>query len=142
MPTDPYKDNLFQGAQPHKFEFAREMRRSSTDAEEKLWKFIRDRKLSAAKFRRQHAISFFVLDFYCHEVKLCVEVDGGIHKDSENRKYDEARTIALKELGITVVRFSNEAVEKDITTVLDAIDSNLIRLRHLLLQEKDLNSIT
>lgn len=142
MVTDPYKDNLFQGALPHKFEFAREMRRSSTDAEEKLWRLIRDRRLNAAKFRRQHAISFFVLDFYCHEVKLCVEVDGGIHKATQNREYDEARTLALKELGITVIRFSNEAVEKDITTVVDSINCHLIRLRHLLLQEKDPNSIT
>ena len=134
----PYKENLFKGAEPTKFEFARKMRQRLTDAEEKLWQQLRNRKINGAKFRRQHPVSFYVLDFYCHEIKLAVELDGEIHETKTNKEYDNNRTQVLYELGITVLRFTNTEVEKDITNVIKEINSHLIRLRHLLLKEKEL----
>ena len=133
-----YKENLFAGAEPQKFEFARKLRQELTETEEKLWQQLRGSKINGAKFRRQHPIQFYVLDFYCHEVKLAVELDGRIHELKENKEYDQNRTKALNEIGVTVIRFANEQVEKNMADVIEEINSHLIRLRHLLLKEKDL----
>ena len=113
------------------------MRQELTQSEELLWQKLRNRKLEGAKFRRQHPLQQFILDFYCHEVKLAVELDGGIHELEENKEYDKLRTKNLEQLGITVIRFNNTQVEKQIPAVVEEIKQNLIRLRHLLLKEKD-----
>ena len=74
-----YNENLFFGASPEIHKFARELRRNLTEAEKILWQELRNRKLGGFKFRRQHPINKFVADFYCHEVKLIVELDGSQH---------------------------------------------------------------
>lgn len=100
---------------------ARALRENSTEAEEMLWSFLRNRKLNGLKFRRQQPMEGFILDFYCDQVKLGVEVDGGIHSLKKIQEYDEQRTCFLKEFGIEIIRFSNDVVLKDTERVLSEI---------------------
>jgi very-short-patch-repair endonuclease len=86
------------------------MRRKPTPAEELLWKVLRDRNIHGLKFRRQHPILFYIADFYCHELRLVVEVDGAIHGTPSQIKKDRERTVNLEANGIRVVRFTNEQV--------------------------------
>src|SRR3954470_12364139 len=81
-------------------ENARRLRKSSTEAEEKLWQHLRGRKLNNLKFKRQQPLEGFILDFYCDAAKLGVEVDGGIHTVKEQMEYDEQRTSFLSSIGI------------------------------------------
>src|SRR5688572_26149745 len=76
---------------------ARELRKNSTEAEEMLWSFLKDRKLNNLKFRRQQPLEGFILDFYCDQSKLGVELDGSIHSLKEVAEYDEQRTFFLNE---------------------------------------------
>jgi very-short-patch-repair endonuclease len=87
--------------------------------------FLRNRKLKGKKIRRQHPMDNYILDYYCHECRLAVEVDGGIHDNIRNREYDEARTKALNEPGIRVIRVSNEEVLNNIDQVLEKIAKHL-----------------
>ena len=72
-------------------------------------------------FRRQHPLDSFILDFYCHEVKLGIELDGAIHENKWQMKYDKGREEEIKALGITFIRFANTEVLEDIKKVLDKI---------------------
>jgi very-short-patch-repair endonuclease len=98
---------------------ARAMRRAPTEAEALLWNHLRNRHLAGFRFRRQHPIDRFVVDFCCPAVRLVVEVDGGIHKGMQEQ--DRARERFLRELGFDVVRFSNEAVLRETDRVLSDI---------------------
>ncbi len=82
---------------------------------------MRNRNLEGLKFRRQHPIDKFIADFYCHEKKLVIELDGTVHDDKMNAQYDEARSYELKGSGITVIRFRNSEVENNISFVLNEI---------------------
>ncbi|MBU0489823.1 MAG: DUF559 domain-containing protein [Bacteroidetes bacterium] len=112
---------LFFGASPYLFEKARALRRSETEAEYELWQKLRNRKLNGLKFRRQHPANQFVTDFYCHEIKLVVELDGSIHNDTTQQERDEGRTEMLHQHGVTVIRFSNEDVLYDLRKTLKKI---------------------
>ena len=105
-----YSNSLHLGANATTHKHARELRRSSTGAEDKLWELLRNRKLNGKKFRRQHPIANYVLDFYCHECKLAVELDGNYHNAEEAKEYDATRTKLLNEYGIKVLRFWNDDV--------------------------------
>ena len=98
---------------------ARELRRNETPAERALWRVLRDRGVNGLRFRRQHPLGGFVLDFYCAEVSLCVEVDGGVHDAQQER--DAHRTASLALRGIRVIRFRNEEVLTDLPFVLRRI---------------------
>jgi very-short-patch-repair endonuclease len=87
---------------------AKELRKSQTPAEEKLWKMLRNRKPGGYKFRRQHPIGGFIVDFYCDEVELMIELDGEIH--NRQKGYDQARDRWLSENGYQVLRFGNEVI--------------------------------
>jgi len=104
-------------------DFARTLRKGQTDAENVLWGILRDRRVHDAKFRRQHPIEIngkrFVLDFYCDEAKLAVELDGGQH--AERAAKDAARTGLLEQQGIAVLRFWDNDVLKETQTVLESI---------------------
>ncbi|MCC6130989.1 MAG: endonuclease domain-containing protein [Acidobacteria bacterium] len=100
---------------------ARELRHTSTGAEETLWESLRDRELGGMKFRRQHAFDSFILDFFCPERGLCVEVDGSVHGENEQRDRDAEKDAALRARGLKVLRFRNEQVEADLPSVLAAI---------------------
>ena len=103
---------------PQLLAFARHLRRELTDAERLLWSLLRNRRFYGLKFRRQHPLGSFVLDFYCHEAKLAVELDGGQHNRPEKRFRDERRTSFLKKNGIKVARFWNHEVLQQTESVL------------------------
>ena len=115
-----YFDNLYYNANKQIHAYAKELRKSMTHAEELLWNELRNRKIANCKFRRQHPIDIFIADFYCHEKKLIVEIDGEIH--NSQREYDINRTAEMENYGITVIRFENYEIENDIGTVLRKIE--------------------
>ena len=98
------------------------MRHAPTPAEELLWKHLRNRQVQNIKFRRQHAIERFIVDFFAVDVKLVVEVDGEIHNYTQRE--DAVRQEFLENLGLTVLRFSN-------SQVLDHIDSVLATIQQI-----------
>ncbi len=93
---------------------ARQFRRNETKAERKLWNALRGGKLAGLRFRRQHPLGRFTLDFYCEALRLCVEVDGGQH---DGRELDIERTSHLNALGIEVVRYWNNEVLENLDGV-------------------------
>ncbi len=118
--------NLFKGAVSTLFDNAHQLRLvDKTKAEEILWQELRNRKVENCKFRRQHPIGKFIADFYCHEKKLVIEVDGDYHNKEEQKEYDEARTQVINEYGITVIRFTNDEVLNNIQSVLNKIRQTL-----------------
>jgi very-short-patch-repair endonuclease len=104
---------------------ARNLRASQTSAEAKLWQALRNRKLARWKFRRQHPIDRYVVDFVTLDGKLIVEVDGVTHSKEAEIKYDEARTKVLEACGFLVVRVSNTDVYENLEGVLDMIETSL-----------------
>ena len=98
---------------------ARELRQEMTPAEKLLWAHLRNRQLAGLKFRRQHPLDRFIVDFYCAACKLVVELDGDIHNLQQER--DAVRTAELAQQGHQVIRFRNEQVLNDLETVLAAI---------------------
>lgn len=116
-----HKENLFKGANGYLFEFSRELRKRSTEAEEILWQFLRNKNHKGLKFRRQHPLKNYIADFYCHDLKLVIEIDGGIHNQEVNQVYDKQRTIVLNELGLSVIRFTNDEVLNQLPEVLKKI---------------------
>jgi len=100
---------------------ARYLRRNSTDAEVVLWKRLRNRKFTGYKFRRQHVVGDFIIDFYCAAAKLAIEVDGGGHAAMRQAAYDAHRTSMLEGRGIRVLRFWNHDVLQQTGAVLEEI---------------------
>lgn len=90
--------------------FAKSMRHSSTNAEQLMWQLLRAKRFMNLKFRRQHVIASYIVDFYCHEIGLVVELDGGQHGTNDVIEYDAERTQFLETLGLTVVRYWNHDV--------------------------------
>ena len=118
-------NDLNKGVNKKIFSFARENRKNPTPAEDLLWRNLKDRKLANKKFRRQHPIDKFIADFYCHECKLIIEIDGEYHNDSEQQEYDMGRVYELSELEVKVIRFTNEEVLKEMEVVLAKIKAHL-----------------
>jgi adenine-specific DNA-methyltransferase len=126
-----YAENLFKGASPTLFENANKLRKNKTNAEESLWQAIRNKEIENCKFRRQHPIGQFIADFYCHEKKLVIEIDGGYHNETEQKTYDQARTQAINEFGVRVIRFTNEEILNSLPRVLKQISETLDSPSHL-----------
>jgi very-short-patch-repair endonuclease len=103
---------------------ARELRRSSTRSEATLWGFLRNYG-SGIKFRRQHPMGPFVLDFYAPGIRLAIEVDGGIHQDRCQREYDSFRQEAIETCAVEFLRFSNDRLEKNVRGILADIDKRI-----------------
>jgi very-short-patch-repair endonuclease len=99
----------------------RKLRRNATDTEQFMWFFLRNRAMNEAKFRRQHPIRGYILDFYCHELKLGIELDGSGHLEPEQMRYDAERTSLLAEEGIQVIRLWNCDVLNHAEEVLGVI---------------------
>jgi len=104
----------------------RELRKNGTAAEALLWKYLQKRQLLGKKFRRQHSIGPFIVDFYCPECRVIVELDGGIHNEYWIGEYDLARGKVLRENGIVELRFENSVVFDNIEAVLEAIKVALL----------------
>jgi len=98
---------------------ARELRRDSTDAERLLWRVLRDRQFISHKFRRQHPIGRYIVDFVCLDRRLVVELDGAHHADQQ--EYDADRTAWLQSEGYEVLRFSNREVLTQLESVQQAV---------------------
>ena len=98
----------------------REMRQNPTTGEAMLWRLLRNRRLEL-KFRRQHPLGRYILDFYCHEARLAIEVDGGGHAEPDQQRQDAQRDEALRSMGIRVLRFWNRDVLTNTEGVLATI---------------------
>jgi len=113
-----YPATLHHNASPFTRTQAKTLRKPGTEAEIRLWKELRNRKCGGLKFRRQHPYNRFILDFYCHEKGLAVEVDGEIHNNPDVIEHDTNRTFELENLGVRIIRFKNEEVFRNIDEVL------------------------
>jgi very-short-patch-repair endonuclease len=102
-------------------EFAQQLRHELTDCERLLWQRLRNRQLGGFKFRRQYPLPPYVLDFYCAELGLAVELDGGQHFSDEVLRKDAARSRYLEKYGVWVLRFSNREVLLQMQDVLAEI---------------------
>jgi cyclase len=116
---------MFLGAGPNIFQKAELLRASETRPERMLWSYLSNKKLGV-KFRRQHPILNYVVDFYCHSHKLAIELDGDVHDSKEAQAYDQLRTEELEQNGLRVIRFKNHEVRNRIEDVLKAIELSLI----------------
>ncbi|MGD1908489.1 MAG: endonuclease domain-containing protein [Leptolyngbyaceae cyanobacterium] len=108
-----------RGTTPEIEQAARQLRQQLTSAEAKLWSALRGRQLKGIKFRCQHPIGRFIVDFYCPAYKLVIEVDGDSH--TQQADYDRARTEHLQQFGYRVLRFTNQAVMRELPQVLQQI---------------------
>lgn len=120
--------NMFYGAGPLIFQRAEELRNTMTSAERIIWKHIHINEWKI-KFRRQHPISNYIVDFYSHKLKLVIEIDGDIHDLEEVKRNDEEREQVLKSLGLHIIRFKNEEVYTKANDVLKRIDETLKKLQ-------------
>jgi very-short-patch-repair endonuclease len=120
--------DMFVSAKPDLFGSAREMRKKPTESEKILWEHLRKMRSEGFIFRRQHPIDIFIADFYCHKIKLVIEVDGEIHDQIPAQEYDDGRSGELERYGIKVIRFKNEEVKNDIDLVMNKIRSTIKEL--------------
>src|SRR6185503_19475996 len=110
------KRGMFYKADPLIFNNARELRKRLTPAEQTFWLRLKE-QFPEYKFRRQHPISIYVADFYCHKLRLVIEIDGSIHDSSEAKVNDEKREKDLVHLGLTVIRFTNIQIKNGVEDV-------------------------
>jgi very-short-patch-repair endonuclease len=99
----------------------RELRQEATGAEQLLWRLLRNRQMMGYKFRRQHPVAGYIVDFYCHAAKLAIEVDGGQHAGQEQAARDRQRTEILEAEGLRVIRFWNYEVLEETEAVMGVI---------------------
>jgi len=121
------ESKMHGGAQKPLFQRARELRNKSTHAEEVLWGYLKTKPFGI-KFRRQHPYSVFILDFYCHSLKLVIEADGSIHNLEEVEKNDIERQQLLEQDGLKAIRFSNEEILNSLEKVKDSINFTVQKL--------------
>lgn len=117
------KFDMFYSAPKETFLLAKRLRETMTEEEEKLWLKLKGNQIQGLKFRRQHPIGRFIVDFYCHKVKLVLEVDGKIHLSPSIHLNDKERQKEIESLGIKVIRFKNSDVCDNIEKVLLKIKS-------------------
>lgn len=115
---------MFKGASNLIFENATHLRKNMTHAETILWLHLR-KGINGLKFRRQHPIGIFIADFYCHKVKLIVEVDGSIHTITEVKENDEVRQQQLTEWGYEIIRFTNKQIINEVEKILELIKEKI-----------------
>jgi very-short-patch-repair endonuclease len=121
----PIQRNMFYDASPAIHEKAKELRASMTPSEKILWGRLRQLREKGFIFRRQHPMLKFIADFYCHQAHLVVEVDGGIHEDTDRAAYDVGRTAEMSAYGVQVIRFTNEQVQQNVDEVICIIEKYL-----------------
>lgn len=104
---------------PQLLEFAKTMRHTATDAEHLMWQILRAKRFMNLKFRRQHVIKPYIVDFYCHDIGLVFELDSSQHRTEDGKEYDAERTHFLEALGSIVVRYWNSEVLQNTDMVLE-----------------------
>ena len=112
--------DMFYGASWIIHKQARDLRKRETKTEKILWNILSNKKLGV-KFRRQHPINQFIADFYCHELKLVIEVDGEFHLQKDKIEYDAMRTSIFNNFGIQVYRFTNQEILEDSHEILSSL---------------------
>lgn len=106
-------------------ELAREQRRNLTDTELLIWSKLKNKQLHGFRFRCQHPLYRYILDFFCHKAMLAIEIDGGIHKC--RREYDKYRDEFIESIGVTTMRFSTNEVLNNVEDVIDRIGNALVK---------------
>lgn len=109
---------------PHLKTFRKDLRKNLTPAEAAFWNVVKNSKFEGRKFRRQHSLGNYILDFYCPSERLAIELDGDVHFHDKVRENDYKRRLFLEQHGIKVLRFENRRVFEDLEWVLDVIRSN------------------
>ena len=112
--------NMYFRANPGIFKNARLLRKNMTEAEKVSWEKLSNKQLLGLRFRRQHPIDIFIADFYCHQARLVIEIDGPIHNDKE--EYDNGREADIEKFGLKILRFTNKEILSDIDKVLSIIE--------------------
>ena len=124
----PFKEGgMFNEAHPLIFGKAKELRKNMTEAEKVLWGYLKG-GLNGLKFRRQHPIGVYIADFYCHAIKLAIELDGKIHDKPEVKILNEQRESELRNWGYEVIRFTNQELFQNIEKVLQTIKKKVEEL--------------
>ena len=108
--------------------FRKKLRNNLTPAEAVLWRMLKDKKLDGKKFRRQHSIGKYVLDFYCPSEKLAIEFDGQGHFEGPQCQYDEKRDLFIKNYGIKILRFENKLIFESPEKILEKIKFNFANI--------------
>ena len=106
------------------FQLAKDLRKNMTDAEKMLWIYLKT-GIQGYKFRRQHPVGIYVADFYCHKLKLIIELDGSIHDLPETKEKDAQRENDLNAWGYKIVRFTNSDIMRSIASVLQEIKNTV-----------------
>ena len=119
---------MHAGAKPELFRYAQEMRKNPTESEKALWNILRKFRYNGYIFRRQHPVDIFIADFYCHKLKLIVEVDGGVHDSEHAVEYDDGRSAELEKYGLSIIRFTNDQVQKEPDKVTLHLQDYIARL--------------
>jgi len=115
-------NEMHYGSNSFTFQKAIELRNRMTNAEIILWEALRNRQFMGLKFRRQHPITRFIVDFYCHKYKLIIELDGSIHELTEVKENDKIREEELRDLGLRILRFTNDDVTLNLQGTLKKIE--------------------
>ncbi len=115
---------MYYDAGPIAFQRAKELRKQLTDAEVILWNRLKQ-NLLGCKFRRQHPLAGYIADFYCHQHRLVIEVDGSIHNRPDRKEYDQERDAELRSLKLTILRFTNHEVLHNTDQVIKTISKHL-----------------
>jgi very-short-patch-repair endonuclease len=123
--------NMFYGAKKNIFLRAIDLRNNMTEAEKILWEELKKKEIFKARWKRQHPIDIFIVDFYCHKFKLAVEVDGEIHLNKEILEHDDGREYEIEKFGIKILRFTNKDVFEDIESVKKRIFHEITSLSPL-----------
>ena len=108
---------------PKKIYSVREFRKNTTKPEAILWNVLRKNQLLGQKFRRQHPLSGFIIDFYCHKLKLAIEIDGAIHSLPDVKKYDEFRSKIIFDKQIGLIRIPNTLIENNLPMVIKKLET-------------------
>lgn len=119
------KFQMYFNASENIQENAKELRGIMTESEQALWNKLKKRSIKGFKFRRQHPIENFIADFYCHQAKLVIELDGNYHNSPDQKEYDSDRSIEIEKYGLRVLRFRNDDVLHNIDFVIKKIEENL-----------------
>src|SRR5438552_12328219 len=119
----PRRSALFNARKAN--ETRKTLRKSATSAEAVLWTYLQNRKILGKKFRRQSSVGPYIVDFYCPECRVIIELDGAPHFGANAGEYDQQRTEYLEHAGLKVIRFENKAVKENIEFVLKTIEQSL-----------------
>ena len=123
--------NFNHNASPEIFRRAKELMGQMTPTESLLWERLRANRLNGLHFRRQHPISKYIVDFYCHQYQLFIELDGEIHQEKDKKERDKGREEDLLNLGLNILRFSNHDVLNETQMVLTTILNEIERIKQL-----------